>query len=317
MLRWLLLQASRSRILRRWVPRLPPVRRAVRRFMPGEKLEAALSAAATLEAGGTPTILTFLGENVEDREAVEDVVAEYGEALDSIRDRDLDMEISVKPTQLGMDVDESLCREALHELARTSAAAGVCLWIDMEDSSYVDRTLEAYRELRSRHADVGVCLQAYLHRTPDDLEALLPLDPAIRLVKGAYREPAATALQRRTAIDRRFGELGKTLLEWRRRSPATRVAFGTHDESLVDQLTDRARTLGLPATALEFQLLYGIRTDLQTRLVRAGTPVRVLISYGETWYPWYVRRLAERPANLLFVLGSLVPKGRWRHRSET
>ena len=317
MLRWLLLQASRSRILRRWVPRLPPVRRAVRRFMPGEKLEAALSAAATLEAEGTPTILTFLGENVEDRQAVEDVVAEYGEALGSIRDRDLDMEISVKPTQLGMDLDESLCRAALHELARTSAAAGVCLWIDMEDSGYVDRTLEAYRELRSRHAGVGVCLQAYLHRTPDDLEALLPLDPAIRLVKGAYREPAATALQQRTAIDRRFGELGETLLEWHRRSPATRVAFGTHDESLVDQLTDRARTLGLPATALEFQLLYGIRTDLQTRLVRAGTPVRVLISYGETWYPWYVRRLAERPANLLFVLGSLVPKGRWRHRSET
>jgi len=299
------------------VPRLPPVRRAVRRFMPGEELEAALSAAATLEAGGTPTILTFLGENVDDRQAVEDVVAEYGEALASIRDRDLDMEISVKPTQLGMDVDESLCREALHELARASAAAGTCLWIDMEDSSYVDRTLEAYRELHSRHAGVGVCLQAYLHRTPDDLEALLPLDPAIRLVKGAYREPAATALQRRTAIDRRFGELGETLLQWRRQSPATRVAFGTHDESLVDQLMGQARTVGLPKTALEFQLLYGIRTDLQTRLVRAGTPVRVLISYGETWYPWYVRRLAERPANLLFVLGSFVPKGRWRHRSGT
>ena len=308
MLRWLLLRASRSRTLRRLAPRLPPVRRAVRRFMPGEELDAAASAAQTLQERGMPTILTFLGENVEDPGAVEAVVAEYRRALGAIGERGLDVELSVKPTQLGIDVDEGLFREALDGLATATESSGVPLWMDMEDSSYVDRTLEAYHSLRSRYRHVGVCLQAYLHRTPDDLEALLPLDPAIRLVKGAYREPAAVALGDRGAIDQRFLELGQVLLEHRRGSPGTRVAFGTHDQALVEDLRRRARTLELPETALEFQLLYGIRTDLQEQLAREGSAVRVLISYGQAWYPWYVRRLAERPANLLFVVRSLLPR---------
>jgi proline dehydrogenase len=306
MLRWMLLKASQSGTLRRWVPRFPPTRRAVRRFMPGERLADALGGSAVLEAAGLGTILTFLGENVEDKSAVDAVVEEYLAALDAIETRGLKTELSVKPTQLGLDLSPEVCLEALRRIAEGSARAGRPIWIDMESSEYVDVTLELFRKLQEEHPRTGVCLQAYLHRTPADLDDLLPSSPAIRLVKGAYREPAEVALQDRGEVDARFLALGHRLLAHRASDPGTRVAFGTHDGTLIEGLTQAAREVGAGPDGFEFQLLYGIREEEQRRLAAAGIPTRVLISYGDAWYPWYMRRLAERPANLLFVFRSLV-----------
>jgi len=309
MLRWSLLKASRSSVLRRWVPRFPPTRRAVRRFIPGEKLEQALSAASELEAEELAVVLTYLGENVSDRAGVDAVVDEYLSALDAIDSRGLDIELSVKPSQLGLDLGARICREALRRIADRAAEMASPIWIDMESSEYVDATLEEFRELRSRHPGTGVCLQAYLHRTPSDLESLLPESPGIRLVKGAYREPPGVALQDRSEIDTRFLELGRSLLECRAEDSSTRVAFGTHDGALIEALIAVAEETGVAPDGFEFQLLFGIRPQEQRRLARAGIPTRVLISYGEAWYAWYMRRLAERPANLLFVARSLFPFG--------
>lgn len=277
--------------------------------MPGENLKDALSAGSDLEAEGLAGVLTYLGENVNDQAGVDEVVGEYLSALDAIEDRRLGLELSVKPTQLGLDLGARVCRDALRRIADRAADMGSPIWIDMESSAYVDATLEQFRELQSHHPGTGVCLQAYLHRTPSDLEALLPLSPAIRLVKGAYREPPEVAIQERTEVDASFRTLGSTLLEQRSRDPSVRVAFGTHDGSLIEELLKVVDRKGLPVESLEFQLLYGIRPEEQRRLARAGVPTRVLISYGEAWYPWYMRRLAERPANLLFVFRSLLPGG--------
>jgi len=308
MLKRTLLWASERESLRRWIPQIPLARRAVRRFMPGETLDEALGAAARLEAAGLPTVLTHLGEDVADPGAVGRVVDEYVSALSAISRAGLDVEISVKPTQFGLDLDPELCFEGMARIADDARALGLTTWVDMESSRRVDVTLELYRRLRERGRGVGVCLQAYLHRTPDDLEALLPLEPAVRLVKGAYREPEALAIQDRDGVDRRFVELGRALLGARAADGSTRAVFGTHDMELMKALDTEARNLGLPADEPECHMLYGIRSDEQRRLASEGRTTRVLISYGAAWFPWYMRRLAERPANLLFAMRALLPE---------
>lgn len=315
--RRLLLVASESEFLRRTAPRLPLARRAVRRFMPGEQLDDALGTLSDLEDGGASTVLTYLGENVADDGGVEAVIREYRGALERIRRQGLGTELSVKPTQLGMDQSLDRCIHSLEVLAEEVGRGRGVLWVDMEASPYVDRTLEAYRVLRGRGAPVGICLQAYLHRTLEDLGSLLDLDPAIRLVKGAYREPESLALTDGTHVDRRFVELGERLLEARAQGRRVRVALATHDDHLVRELDARARGLGLSPSDYEFQMLYGIRAAEQGRLVAAGASLGVLVSYGEAWFPWYMRRLAERPANLLFVFGALRSEGAARLRSGT
>lgn len=315
--RRLLLAASESRFLRRTAPKLPLARRAVRRFMPGEALDDALRAVSELEAGGAATVLTYLGENVSDEEGVESVIREYRSALERIRREGLGTELSVKPTQLGMEQSLDRCLRSLAALSDEVGRGRGVLWVDMEASAYVDRTLEAYRGLRARGAPLGICLQAYLHRTPEDLESLLDLDPAIRLVKGAYREPGSLALTDGDQVDHRFVELGERLLEARAEGRRVRVALATHDDRLIRELDARARALGLSPSDYEVQMLYGIRPEEQRRLVATGTTVGVLVSYGEAWFPWYMRRLAERPANLFFVLGALRPAGGGRPRDGT
>jgi proline dehydrogenase len=310
MLKRTLLWASERESLRRRIPQISLARRAVRRFMPGETLDEALGAAARLEAAGLPTVLTHLGEDVADRGAVGRVVDEYSAALRGIARAGLDVELSVKPTQFGLDLDPELCFEAMARIADDTREMGLTTWVDMESSRRVDVTLELYRRLRERGRGVGVCLQAYLHRTPDDLDALLPLEPAIRLVKGAYREPESLAIQDRDGVDRRFVELGRVLLRARAADGGTRAVFGTHDMGLLGELDAEARTLGLPGDEPECHMLYGIRSDQQRRLASEGRATRVLISYGEAWFPWYMRRLAERPANLLFAMRALVPQRR-------
>jgi proline dehydrogenase len=305
-MRTILLWAARDRWLRERVPRLGFVRRAVRRFMPGEDVEAALVAAADFGREGIPTLFTRLGENLEvigDADAVAD---HYLGLLDELASRGIDGEASVKLTQLGFDLDEERSFEHCARLARRSAELGRELWIDMEGSPYVERTIAFYERLKRAHPNVGLCLQAYLRRTADDVQRLLPLEPSIRLVKGAYDEPARIAYRDRRAVDANYVALAVTMLE-AARTQRIRVALGTHDVDLIEQVASHAHALGLPRTSFEIQMLYGIRVDQQRRLARAGYRVIDLIAYGDAWYPWYMRRLAERPANVLFALRQLLP----------
>jgi proline dehydrogenase len=303
--RSLLLYASRSQRLAAVLRERRFVGRAVRRFMPGEELSAALEAARRLAAAGIGTVLTKLGENVTSLEEAESVHLHYLDVLRDIQRAALPAQVSVKLTQLGLDLDRGACERALRSLVGRAAESGSILWIDMEDSHYTDVTLDLFRKVRAGSANVGVCLQAYLRRTPADLASLLPLEPAIRLVKGAYAEPPAIAYPRKSDVDAAYFALAGQLLE-RAAHGAAKPVFGTHDMALVARIRARAAELRVPARSTEFHLLYGIRERDQRALAGEGEAVRVLISYGSAWFAWYMRRLAERPANVWFVLKNLV-----------
>jgi proline dehydrogenase len=296
---------ARNRWLRDRVPRLPFVRRAVRRFMPGERLPDALDAAERYRSHGIGAIFTHLGENLRDLSEADAVAAHYLGALEQITARGIDGEISVKLTQLGLDLDRDVA--ARHLAALTTRArelnAGI-VWIDMEGSDYTETTVALYEQLKPEHPNLGICLQAYLKRTPVDVMRLLPLSPAIRMVKGAYDEPARIAYRTRPEVDAAFVAQSVVLL---RDGRAGRVGLGTHDVRLIEQIGLAADASGIPHDAFEVEMLYGIRTDQLERLATKGFAARVLVAYGEFWYPWYVRRLAERPANVTFVLRQLLP----------
>ncbi|MGD8869853.1 MAG: proline dehydrogenase family protein [Gemmatimonadales bacterium] len=304
--RELLLRGSRSQWLADQLTRRRFTRAAVQRFMPGETIDDALAAAESLHRKGMGTILTLLGENVSRADEAEAVVQHYLDSLDRISGRGFDSDISIKPTQLGLDLDYERTFERYAKLAAHASRLNRFVAIDMEDSSYVDRTLELYRRLRNDHANVALCLQAYLYRTPTDLESLLPLAPAIRLVKGAYKEPRELAYGSKKDVDASFLQVANVLLNARKRDPRVRVFFGTHDTRIIDEICHRAAALDLGRGSFEIQMLYGIQSTAQTQLAAAGHTVRVLISYGDSWFPWYMRRLAERPANLLFLLKNLL-----------
>jgi proline dehydrogenase len=301
LIRSLLLAGSENAWLRQQATRSPFVRRSVTRFMPGEHQDDALRAARELQAAGMPTILTHLGENVRDASEADAVAVRYVELLDRIREASLDAWVSVKPTQLGLDLGTDLCRRHLVRLAAHAANTGNQLWIDMESTPYLDRTVELYRGLRSEYRHVGLALQAYLYRTPEILDSLIPLGPSIRIVKGAYREPQALAFPHKTEVDEQFYQLCTRLLAPDAQAAGAFLAIGTHDTELIARLQTHVAAQQVPRDRYEFEMLYGIRRELQAQLARAGARVRVLISYGEYWFPWYMRRLAERPANLWFV----------------
>ncbi len=305
-LRKVLLWCARNAWLRERLPNLPFMRRAVRRFMPGDSIDDALGAAVELQVLEISTIYTKLGENVTLASQAQEVADHYLELLGRIASSEIDGEISVKPTQLGLDVDEDACFAHLVRLAAAAEAQGSYLWIDMEDSSYVDRTLDLYQRLRASHARTGVCLQAYLRRTAKDVERLLPLNPAIRLVKGAYAEPKTVAFRTKREVDANYLGVAVTLLREGRTRPL-RVALGTHDVELVAQIVSHAAAAGIANDAFEVQMLFGVRAREQRALARSGYRVQTLIAYGAAWYPWYMRRLAERPANVLFALRQLLP----------
>ncbi len=307
MLRKLLLWGSESVFLTEHVARLAFVQRAVRRFMPGETSEAAIEEAVRLSASRITSVLALLGENVTEADEAADVARHYQAVLEEIADRELEAEISVKLTQLGIDIGPDVAAANLESILATAEERGQFVWIDVESSGYVDRTLDLYRAARSRHVNTGICLQAYLYRTVEDLAALLPINPSIRLVKGAYAEPAEVAFPRMRDVDRNYFELAKTLLDEVGRG-GVRAAFATHDERLIRRIEEEASARGIARGDLEFQMLYGIGTASQEGLAAKGYRVEVLISYGTAWFPWYMRRLAERPANLWFVLRKIISR---------
>ena len=290
--------------LRAHLPRYRFVRASVRRFMPGETTDEAIAAARRLAGQGLPTMFTLLGENVTNLGAVRGVVDDYRATYDRIVAEGLDTEISVKPSHLGVDLDPDAAMANLEELATVAAEHDNWLWLDMESAPYVDPTIELYRKLRAGHPNVGIALQAYLKRTADDVDALMPLDPTIRLVKGAYREPREIVFGSREVIDEAYRRLALLILA--RKGPVGRLALGTHDVNLVRQIRSDAHG----REGFEVHMLYGIRSADQLRMAADGYRVRTLISYGTHWYPWYMRRIGEKPIeNSLLALRNLFSRG--------
>ena len=297
------LWAVDNRWLRERLPRYRFVRASVRRFMPGETTDEAIAAAKRLRVQGLPTMFTVLGENVTNLDATRLVVEDYRAVYGRITAEGLDTEVSVKPSHLGVDLDPDATMTNLEELAAAAAEHDNWLWLDMESAPYVDPTLELYRKLRAGHPNVGIALQAYLKRTADDLDSLMPSDPTIRLVKGAYREPREIVFGSREVIDEAYRRLALLILA--RKGPVGRLALGTHDVDLVRQIESDAHG----HEGFEVHMLYGIRSADQVRMAADGYRVRTLISYGTHWYPWYMRRIAEKPIeNSLLALRNLVSR---------
>lgn len=297
-----LLAGSQSRWLRERAVRYRFVHRAVSRFMPGEDLEAAVAAAQALQATGIGAVLTYLGENLQRPEEAEQVTRHYHEVLARVKRASLDAEISIKLTQLGLDLNPAACEAGVMSLVERARADGTWVWIDMESSACTDVTLDIYRRARARFPNVGVCVQAYLRRTEQDLKTLIPLGGGVRLVKGAYREPPDKAFPGKRDVDANFFALATRLLNREARQAGVRAIFGTHDPVLIRRIEEAAQGAHLRPQQVEFQMLYGIKREEQVRLAAQGHRFRVLISYGDAWFPWYMRRLAERPANVLFAL---------------
>jgi proline dehydrogenase len=287
--------------------RLPFSKRLVRRFVAGERVEDALAVLARLDAAGYHSAVTYLGENVTTPKAARAAADIYCTLLDEIHRRRLRTTPSLKLTHLGLDLGEAIALENVERVL--DRAGGTWIWFDMEGSAYTERTLAFYRRIRQRWSNVACVVQAYLYRTEADVRALLagPGHPLrVRLCKGAYREPPTLAFPGKPDVDRNYARLAGLLL-----SPAAQRAqaypgFATHDERLIRVLLDKTRELSVAPDRFEFQMLYGIRPDLHAVVRDAGARLRVLVPFGEDWYGYFVRRLAERPANLLFLVRNLV-----------
>jgi proline dehydrogenase len=305
-LRSLLLHLSTRASIGRAMDRVPLSRPLVRRFVAGPRPEDALAVLSRLDAGGVLSAVTYLGENVTTVKAARAAADTYCALLDEIHHRGLRTTPSLKLTHLGLDLGEEIALENVERVL--DRAAGTWIWFDMEGSAYTERTLAFYGRLRRRWANVACVVQAYLYRTEADVKALVraPGHPLrVRLCKGAYREPSAIAFPRKADVDRNYARLAGLLLSPDAQRAQAYPGFATHDERLIRVLLDKTRELGVSPERLEFQMLYGIRPDLHGLLRNAGVRLRVLVPFGEDWYGYFVRRLAERPANVLFLLKNL------------
>lgn len=269
-----------------------------RRFVAGESAAEFLDAARRANARGFAVACGILGENVTDSQQARIVAGEYRALLDAFAEESLDANVAFKPTHVGLDVDPELAFENALSVALTAERTGNTVRLDMEQSGYVDATLTLYRRLRERYAGVGCVLQSYLYRSVDDLRALMPLAPSVRLVKGAYLEPPSVAYARKADVDANYVRLAEIAL-----SGEGFTAIATHDEAIVEHVADFVRMKGLPLRGrFEFQMLYGIAGPLARRLIERGYRVRLAIPFGAHWFPYLMRRLAERPANVAFFL---------------
>ena len=304
-----LLWMARNEWMRQTIPSLPFAQRAVRRFMPGEHVEDAYAAADRLRDERIGVLFTRLGENTTELHEADEVTDHYGSVLEhdaAGAHPSGPIEISIKPTQLGLDVDYDACLHHCHDIAKRCAGAGTWFWVDMEGSAYTDRTMDLGEALMTEHDNVGIALQTYLRRTAADVQRLLPLKPAVRLVKGAYDEPAEIAYRSAAEVDANFLALSVIIAGPASRGEA-RLALGTHDVELIEQIKTITDAQGIPSKVLEVHMLYGIRERELRRLRDAGHPAFSLVAYGSAWYGWYMRRLAERPANVVFALRQLIP----------
>jgi proline dehydrogenase len=283
-----------------------------RRFIAGETIDEALQVTLPLSRACQPVILNHLGENVVSPDAARRAGESYVQMLRSLHQTQINGNIAVKLTQLGLDFDRKLCVSLAREIAAVAAAMQNSIEIDMEGSAYTEATLEILEQVQGEHGNAGVAVQAYLRRSAADLERLAPFKPKIRLVKGAYREPASIAFQRKSEVDANYRELLDQMFEKLLITGGDRqgLAIATHDPGLIDYAGTRIRKLGLRANQYEFQMLLGIRRDLQQKVRSQGHPLRIYVPFGEAWVPYFMRRLSERPANLIFVLRSLLAESK-------
>jgi len=283
------------------------VKKAVKRFMPGETVQDAIQATRELLKHNIPTTFTHLGENITTLAEAETNTQHYLDLLDRINKESLDIEISLKLTHIGLDLSYDKTLELFSKISENAGSFNNSVFIDIEDSSYVDKTINFYKKIKENYNNVGLCLQAYLYRTMADLKGMIDINPWIRLVKGAYKEPATVAFKKISQVDSNYIELSRFLLKAIVEKDI-RAAFATHDLKIQEHIKKESVGIGLPKEKLEFQMLYGIKTSEQYKLATDGYKIRTLISYGEHWYPWYMSRLAERPANVGFVLKNIFNK---------
>ena len=296
-----LLAASTNAFLRERAMKTAFVRKSVVKFMPGERVEDAIAAAKALQPQGINTILTRLGENITHIDEAKEVFDHYMKVIGLVKASGIDAEISIKPTQLGYDQNPEICYDYCIRLLQQIEATGNFFWLDMESSPYVEGTITLFKRLRAKSDRVGIAIQAYLYRTEKDIEELVALGSAIRLVKGAYLEPANVAYPKKSDVDENYFKLASRLLQDDNTRPGALLHIATHDLALQARLQQVIRERNVAQSRYEFAMLFGIQTGRQQELGRQGLRVRCLISYGEYWFPWYMRRLAERPANVWFV----------------
>jgi proline dehydrogenase len=311
MLKTSLLRLSESSAAKKIITRAPLSRSFAQRFVAGDTLDEALQAARVLNEAGLTVSLDFLGESVQSREEAEAAAQMAVRVLEAIVREGLRANLSIKPTQLGLDIDEAFCRANVETVLRRARELGdgegeIFVRLDMESSAYTERTVALVESLwADGFHNVGTVLQSMLRRTPDDLERLIALGSRVRLVKGAYQEPESVAYPDKAEVDRMYVEGMKRLLE-----AGHYPAIATHHEAIIDAARRFVWERGIAKDSFEFQMLYGVRRDLQARLREEGYNVRVYVPFGDSWYPYLMRRLAERPANVLFMAGSIVKEAR-------
>jgi proline dehydrogenase len=304
----MLLWLSRNKRVRQLMSSWGVARRAARRFVAGETIDDALAAIRELNAQGISATLDHLGENVETREDAARATEDYLKVLDAIGQAGLTSHVSVKLTALGLDLGDELCRENVARILAKAKAIGTRVRIDMESTEYTDRTLAIYRRLRAEYDNVGIVIQSYLYRSEADIAALCEEGAHVRLCKGAYKEPPTLAFPKKADVDASYVRLMKMLLSAPARAKGTRAALATHDPKMIDATRRFAEEEMVPRDEFEFQMLHGIRRDLQQQLVADGYAVRVYVPYGTEWYPYFMRRLAERPANVWFIVSNFFKK---------
>lgn len=300
MLRTILLQLSQSKAVAKFTVNNPVSRRVARRFVAGETLDDALAAARVCNQKGMRVSLDFLGENVSSEAEARRVRDMYLGIFDRIAAEKLDANVSLKLTQLGLDLSESLCEELVTSIVERAASHNNFLRMDMEGSPYTQRTVDLCKRVRARSAAVGTVVQSYLYRTEADVRDLLAAGCRLRLCKGAYKEPPSVAFPKKSDVDANYVKVMKMLLP-----SGIYHGIATHDEAMITATKQFAQQQGIEKDKFEFQMLYGIRSDLQEQLVREGYRMRVYIPYGTEWFPYFMRRLAERPANVMFFVKSL------------
>jgi len=300
MLRTALLHMSESPGLARFVLHHGPSRRVAMRFVAGEGLDQAVSAARALNHAGRMVSLDYLGENVADEAGARRAAGIYMAIFDRIAAEKLDANVSLKLTQLGLDLDEALCQGLLEEIVARAAGHGNFVRIDMEGSAYTRRTIDFCKRMRAKSPAVGTVLQSYLYRTEQDAKDLIRIGCRIRLCKGAYKEPPSVAFPKKADVDANYIKVMQILLP-----SGIYHGIATHDPRMIGATKEFAAKNNISRDQFEFQMLYGIRTDLQEQLVREGYRLRVYVPFGQDWFPYFMRRLAERPANLTFFLRNL------------
>lgn len=300
MLREAFLFLSRNRTLRRWMETSPAAARLTRRFVAGQRLEDVIEVARRLQSENILATLDHLGENVTSPDEAAAARACIEQALDAIAASGLPATVSIKLTQFGLDIDDSLCRSNVEAVLLKARAIGSRVEIDMESSGYVDRTLRIIEDLHRAGGPLRAVLQAYLYRTHDDLRRLNSLRIPVRLCKGAYNEPASLAWPKKSDVNASYARLARLLVD-----EGEDPAFATHDPRMIDVVLEHSARNGRAPSSFEFQMLYGVRRDLQRMLVSSGYRLRLYVPYGDAWYPYFMRRLAERPANVFFILKNL------------